>query len=107
MWDAIHEIDPVLVVIDTGPKAMGGETMDPGAIIGFQQALEHEARNGTSQPAVLVLAHDTKAARDGARTGAELDTGAIAGNAQWHDSPRGVLHLTKTGPGDATASSRQ
>lgn len=98
-WAAIRAVKPVLVVIDTGPKAMGGETNDPGAVIGFLQAMEREARGGDF--AVLVTAHDTKAARDASRSGAELDAGAIAGSGQWHDSPRGVLHLTKTGPGDA------
>lgn len=98
-WKAVREVAPVMVVIDTGPKAMGGETNDPGAVIGFLTALEAEARAGHF--AVLVLAHDTKAARDAVRSGAALDAGAIAGSAQWHDSPRGVLHLTKTGPGDA------
>ena len=98
-WKAIRNANPVLVIADTGPKAMGGETTDPGAVIGFIQALEREARLGGF--AVLVLAHDTKLARDAARRGSELDAGAIAGSGQWHDSPRGVLHLTKTGPGDA------
>ena len=99
LWDAIRDAMPQLVVVDTGPKCMGGETTDPGAVIGFLQAVEREARKG--EFGVLVLAHDTKAARDAAKSGAELDAGAVAGSSQWHDSPRGVLHLTKTGPGDA------
>ena len=98
-WQAIHAAAPVLVVIDTGPKAMGGETTDSGAVIGFLQALEYEARNGAF--GVLVTAHDTKAARDAARSGADLGAGAIAGSSQWHDSPRGALHLTKLSAGDA------
>ena len=98
-WDAVRAREPVMVVVDTGPRAMGGETNDPGAVIGFLQSLEREARAGGF--AVLVTAHDTKAGRDAARSGADLDAGAIAGSGQWHDSPRGVLHLTKTGPGDA------
>ena len=98
-WKAIRDVNPVLVAVDTGPKAMGGETRDTGAVIGFLQALEREARAGGF--AVLVTAHDTKASRDATQSGAELGAGAIAGSAQWHDSARGVLHLTKTGPGDA------
>ena len=35
VWAAIREVDPGLVVIDTGPKAMGGETNDGGAVIAF------------------------------------------------------------------------
>ena len=99
IWNAIGAVRPVLVVLDTGPKAMGGETTDPGAVIGFLQALEAEARR--AETGVLICAHDTKAARDAARSGAQIDAGAIAGSGQWHDSPRGVMHLVKTGPGDA------
>lgn len=99
LWDAVRDAAPKLVVVDTAPKAMGGETNDPGAVIGFLAALEREARRGRF--AILVLAHDTKASRDAARSGAELDAGAVAGSGQWHDSPRGVLHLAKMGPGDA------
>ena len=98
-WDGIAACKPGLVVIDTGPKAMHGETLDPGAIIGFLQELESEAKAGTF--GVLITAHDTKVARDSARRGDAVDAGVIAGSAQWHDSPRGVLHLTKEGPGDS------
>ena len=97
-WAAIHAANPVLVVVDTGPKAMGGETNDPGAVIGFLQKLEREARAGGF--AVLVTAHDTKAARAAVAAGGKVED-AVAGSGQWHDSPRGVLHLAKTGPGDA------
>ena len=98
-WDGIAACKPGLVVIDTGPKAMHGETLDPAAIIGFLQEIEREARQGAF--GVLVTAHDTKAARDSARRGDTVDAGVIAGSAQWHDSPRGVLHLTKEGAGDS------
>ena len=98
-WDGIAACKPGLVVIDTGPKAMHGETLDPGAIIGFLQELESEAKAGSF--GVLITAHDTKVARDSARRGDAVDAGVIAGSAQWHDSPRGVLHLTKEGPGDS------
>lgn len=98
-WDGIAACKPGLVVIDTGPKAMQGETLDPAAIIAFLQRVEREAKEGNF--GVLITAHDTKAARDAARRGETLDAGIIAGSAQWHDSPRGVLHLTKEGPGDS------
>ena len=98
-WAAIREADPGLVVIDTGPKAMGGETNDGGAVIAFLQALEGEARRGGF--GVLLTAHDTKAHRNQVKAGEAPDAGAIAGSGQWHDSPRGVLYLSKHGPGDA------
>ena len=99
VWAAISEADPGLVVIDTGPKAMGGETNDGGAVIAFLQALESEARSGGF--GVLLTAHDTKAHRNQVKAGEAPDAGAIAGSGQWHDSPRGVLYLSKHGPGDA------
>ena len=99
VWAAIREAAPGLVVIDTGPKAMGGETNDGGAVIAFLQALEGEARSGGF--GVLLTAHDTKAHRNQVKAGEAPDAGAIAGSGQWHDSPRGVLYLSKHGPGDA------
>ena len=99
VWAAVHGAAPGLVVIDTGPKAMGGETNDGGAVIAFLQALEGEARRGGF--GVLLTAHDTKAHRNQVKAGEAPDAGAIAGSGQWHDSPRGVLYLSKHGPGDA------
>ena len=99
VWAAIHGATPGLVVIDTGPKAMGGETNDGGAVIAFLQAIEAEARIGGF--GVLLTAHDTKAHRNQVKAGEAPDAGAIAGSGQWHDSPRGVLYLSKHGPGDA------
>ena len=99
VWAAIREAAPGLVVIDTGPKAIGGETNDGGAVIAFLQALEGEARRGGF--GVLLTAHDTKAHRNQVKAGEAPDAGAIAGSGQWHDSPRGVLYLSKHGPGDA------
>ena len=78
---------------------MGGETNDGGAVIAFLQALEGEARRGGF--GVLLTAHDTKAHRNQVKAGEAPDAGAIAGSGQWHDSPRGVLYLSKHGPGDA------
>ena len=99
VWAAIRSAAPGLVVVDTGPKAMGGETNDGGAVIAFLQALEGEARSGGF--GVLLTAHDTKAHRNQVKAGEAPDAGAIAGSGQWHDSPRGVLYLSKHGPGDA------
>ena len=99
VWAAIREAAPGLVVIDTGPKAMGGETNDGGAVIAFLQAIESEAHRGGF--GVLLTAHDTKAHRNQVKGGEAPDAGAIAGSGQWHDSPRGVLYLSKHGPGDA------
>ena len=62
-------------------------------------AIEGEARSGGF--GVLLTAHDTKAHRNQVKAGEAPGAGAIAGSGQWHDSPRGVLYLSKHGPGDA------
>ena len=96
-WDGVRALAPTLVVIDTGPKALGGENKDSAPVIAFLDAVAAECR--TIGCAALVLGHDTKAARDLTSAGNALGAGAIAGSSQWHDTPRAVLHLTKTGPG--------
>ena len=88
VWAEVREARPSLVVLDTGPKAMGGVAdYSPGPVISFYQALEREAQAGGF--GVLLVAHDTKAARGGGEPGA----GAIAGSHQWYDCARGALHL--------------
>ena len=90
LFAAIRKEEPVLVVIDPGPKSMGGlaDNMS-GPVIAYFDALQREACNG--QFGVLVIAHDTKAARGGGDPG----PGGVAGSGQWHDSARGVIHLSQ------------
>ena len=76
VWAAIREAAPGLVVVDTGPKAMGGETNDGGAVIAFLQALECEARSGGF--GVLLTAHDTKAHRNQVKAGEAPDRACVA-----------------------------
>ena len=95
-WRRIRARAPSLVVLDTGPKACGGlADYSPGPVIAFLQALEAEAGNGGF--GVLVVAHDTKAARNEARSGGDPGAGAIAGSSQWYDSARGCLYLGSDG----------
>ena len=98
-WDAIAAAEPGLVVIDTGPKAMGGIEINAAEpVIAFLLQVERELR-GLNNAAALVLAHDTKAMRDAVRAGEDPGAGAVSGSGQWHDSPRGVLHLSRAAPG--------
>ena len=95
-WRRIRARAPSLVVLDTGPKACGGlADYSPGPVIAFLQSLEAEAGNGGF--GVLVVAHDTKAARNEARSGGDPGAGAIAGSSQWYDSARGCLYLGSDG----------
>ena len=42
---------------------------------------------------MLLVAHDTKAARDATRRGDDPGAGVVAGSAAWYDGARGVLAL--------------
>lgn len=98
-WDAIAAAEPGLVVIDTGPKAMGGIEINAAEpVIAFLMEVERELR-GLNNAAALVLAHDTKVMRDAVRAGEDPGAGAVSGSGQWYDSPRGVLHLSRAAPG--------
>ena len=44
---------------------------------------------------VLIISHDTKAARSQAKAGGDPGAGAVAGSGTWHDAARGVLYLYK------------
>ena len=95
-WRRVRSRAPSLVILDTGPKACGGlADYSPGPVIAFLQALEAEALSGGF--GVLVVAHDTKAARNEARSGGDPGAGAIAGSSQWYDSARGCLYLGSDG----------
>ena len=96
-WSKIRKASPALVIIDTAVKSAGGELLPGGSVVGYVQALEREARRGGF--AVLVIAHDTKAARNAAREGEQI-VDPVAGSAQWYDSARAVIHMMKMGPGD-------
>ena len=88
LWAELRGAESSLVVIDTGPKCMGGlADYSPGPVIAFLDALKEEAIRGDL--GILVVAHDTKAARGGGDAGA----GGVAGSGQWIDTPRGVLHM--------------
>ena len=90
---------PVLVVVDTGPKAIRGERTDEAAVVAALQ--QFEAAGAEGGWATLVLAHDTKQARASSRAGGDPSVGAVAGTGQWFDTPRAVLHVSRTGPGQA------
>ena len=44
---------------------------------------------------VLIVAHDTKGARNEARAGGDPGAGAVAGSATWYDAARGVLYMRR------------
>ena len=91
LWEAIGRIGARLVVIDPASAALEGATNDSGPVRRFMDQLRREAE--TSGAGVLVIAHDTKSARNEARAGGDPGAGAVAGSAAWFDASRGVLYF--------------
>ena len=99
-WRAVREAGASLVVIDPVSVALLGVSVsDSGAVRDFLDGVTAEA--GRAGAGVLLVAHDTKAARNLARAGEDPGAGAIAGSGGWYDGARGVLYLWRE-PGAET-----
>ena len=95
-WNAVRELNPALVIIDPVSAALEGAGMSEGSPVRtFMRELAREANE--TQVGVLLVAHDTKAARDLARAGEDPGAGAVAGSATWYDAARGVLYMVRDG----------
>ena len=79
------------MMIDPAAAALDGATNDSGPVRRFMDELRRKAE--TSGAGVLVVAHDTKSARNEAKAGGDPGAGAVAGSAAWFDACRGVLYL--------------
>lgn len=92
LWRQIQDISPTLVVIDPASAALGGLSMNEGGPV---RALFTATREAAEQAGcgVLIIAHDTKAARNEAAAGQAPGAGVVAGSATWYDATRGVLYL--------------
>ena len=54
------------------------------------------AETSAAGAGVLLVAHDTKAARNAAARGEDPGAGVVAGSAAWYDGARGVLVLARS-----------
>ena len=97
-WGAVAALEPVLAIIDPASVAFSGASPSDGAAVrAFLAAVTLEAvRIGCG---VLIVAHDTKGARNEARAGLSPGPGAVSGSAQWTDGARAVLHLSSQSGG--------
>ena len=94
LWDEITAIKPSFVVVDPASAALSNvSTNESGPVRAFLRELTHQAT--AAECGVLVIAHDTKAARNAARAGEDPGAGAVAGSATWHDAARGVLYMRR------------
>ena len=64
----------------------------------FLRALAQEAE--VAGTGILLVAHNTKAARNATRWGGDPGAGAVAGSASWFDAARNVLYLRRISEGE-------
>ena len=93
------ELDrPSLVIVDPlGAAAAAVNPNDGSSARACMRSLA--ALSAATGAGVLVVAHDTKAARREARDTGSLGAGAVAGSGQWHDAARGVVYLHSSAAG--------
>ena len=95
LWNRIATLSPSLVAIDPVSAALHGVSLnESGPVRAFMRALAIEAL--AVQCGVLLVAHDTKAARNSSREGDNPGAGAVAGSATWFDAARGVMYMIRT-----------
>ena len=94
LFERVRAIKPSLFLLDPVSAALtdlsGNES---GPVRAFMRKLAAEAERGKF--GVLIVAHNTKAARNEAARGEDPGAGAVAGSATWYDAARGVLHMTR------------
>ena len=102
LWEEIKTARPSLVIVDPVSAALAdADTSQTGPARTFLRLLSQEA--ATAGCGVLLVAHDTKSARNLAMAGQNPGAGAVAGSAAWYDGTRGVLTLV---PDPAARDSR-
>ena len=92
LWRAVRNLRARLVVVDPVSAALADvSTTETGPVRAFLRALTAEAT--AAGAGVLLVAHDTKAARNAVARGEDPGAGMVAGSAAWYDGARGVLSL--------------
>ena len=103
LWLRAERVKANLVVIDPATAAFVGNANESGHVRAFMTALSVKAAE--TGIAVVVVSHDTKAARsETARSGAAAGAAAVSGSSQWHDTARALLWLTFVPPVKGPAS---
>ena len=94
LWQRVRTLRPALVVIDPASVALANLSTSEGVPVrAFLRALAWEAE--AAGTGILLVAHDTKAARNATRWGGDPGAGAVAGSASWFDAARNVLYLRR------------
>ena len=92
LWEEIEATRPALVIVDPVSAALAdADTSQTGPARTFLRKVSEKA--AAAACGVLLVAHDTKSARNLAMAGLDPGAGAVAGSAAWYDGARGVLTL--------------
>ena len=107
LWREVRSAGARLVVIDPVSAALADvSTAETGPVRAFLRALSSAAAPDQDAQwdgcGVLLVAHDTKSARDAVRRGEDPGAGVVAGSAAWYDGARGVLTLLRDPRSDCT-----
>ena len=107
LWRAVRSTGARLVVIDPVSAALADvSTAETGPVRAFLRALTSAASPDQDAQwdgcGVLLVAHDTKSARDAVRRGEDPGAGVVAGSAAWYDGARGVLTISRDPRPDCT-----
>ena len=95
LWREVEESKPVLVIIDPAKNALADvSASEAGAVAKFLAEVAKNAKRFNC--GVLIVAHDTKAARNAVATGGDPMSGVVSGSAAWTDSARSVLYFWKS-----------
>ena len=94
IFGAIRALKPILVIVDPASAALADASVsDSGPVRAFLGRLRREAEAGDF--GVLVVAHNTKAARNEEASGGNPGAGVVAGSGAWYDAARVVLSMRR------------
>lgn len=105
LWRAVHGSGAGLVIIDPVSASFADVSLSETVPVrAFLRALTAMAAPDPSTHwdgcGVLLVAHDTKAARNAIARGKDPGAGVVAGSAAWYDGARGVLSLMRDSTSD-------
>ena len=103
--ERLNALRPSLVILDPISAAAGNLNLNDGgtARYAMRSLAKLSAELGVG---ILVVAHDTKSARDAVQGSRLPGAGAVGGSAQWFDAARGVLYM-RLGPEGAPNVDRE
>ena len=91
-WGGVKAAGPALVILDPLSALAGGANLNDGGTARYVMG-KIAAESERTGAGVLIIAHDTKGARNEAKAGGDPGAGAVSGSGTWFDAARGVVYL--------------